>query len=78
VAHDPNFEGQIVAEPDVPGIDRVNGDEVEYLLLVKTTPGKHYAVSRELRRRIKSCFERQGIQPGNPNRVYVVDTRRAV
>ena len=77
VAHDPEFQGQIVAEPEVPGIDRVHGDEVEYLLLVKTTPGKHFAVSRELRRRIKACFEKQGIEPGNPNRMYVVGTGRA-
>ena len=42
VAQDPKFQGQIVAQPDVPGIDRVNGDEVEYLLLVKTIPGKQY------------------------------------
>ena len=77
VAQDPKFQGQIVAKPEVPGIDRVHGDEVEYLLLVKTAPGKQYELSRELRRRIKACFEKQGIEPGNPNRVYVVDTGRA-
>jgi small conductance mechanosensitive channel len=77
VANDPKFQGQIVAQPEVPGIDRVQGDEVEYLLLVKTAPGKQYELSRELRRRIKACFEQQGIEPGNPNRVYVVDTGRA-
>ena len=77
VAHDPRFEGQIVAQPQVPGIDRVNGDEVEYLLLVKTRPGAQFEISRELRRRIKACFEKQGIEPGNPNKVYVVDSGRA-
>jgi small conductance mechanosensitive channel len=76
VAHDPSFQGDIVAEPEVPGIDRVNGDEVEYLLLVKTRPGAQFAISRELRRRIKVCFEKQGIEPGNPNKVYVVDSGR--
>jgi small conductance mechanosensitive channel len=77
VAHDPMFQSQIVGEPEVPGIDRVNGDEVEYLLLVKTRPGKHFELSRELRRRIKACFEKNGIEPGNPNRVYVADSGRA-
>lgn len=77
VAHDPNFQGQIVSQPDVPGIDRVNGDEVEYLLLMKTLPGKQFDISRELRRRIKARFEKSGIQPGNPNKVYVVDSGRA-
>ena len=61
----------------MPGIDRVNGDEVEYLLLVKTKPGAQFDISRELRRRIKACFEKSGIEPGNPNKVYVVDSGRA-
>lgn len=76
VAHevytDEQFNEAIVAEPEVPGIDKVSGDQVEYLLLVKTRPGKQFAVSRELRRRIKDCFERNEIKPGSPNRVYVV------
>ena len=77
VAHDPSFEAQIVAQPQVPGIDRVNGDEVEYLLLVKTRPGAQFDVSRELRRRIKASFEKNGIEPGNPNKIYVVDSGQA-
>ena len=74
VTHDPKFKGEIVAEPQVPGIDRVNGDEVEYLLLIKTRPGKQFDISRELRRRIKASFEKNGIEPGNPNKLYVVES----
>ncbi len=66
-----------IGQPQVPGIDRVDGDEVEYLLLLKTHPGAQFDVSRELRRRIKASFEKNGIEPGNPNKVYVVDTGRA-
>lgn len=73
VASDPQFADRIVGKPDVPGIDKVSGSEVEYLLLVKTKPGSQYPVGRELRRRIKNAFEKNGIEPGNPNRVYVVD-----
>ena len=73
VASDPNFADKIVAKPEVPGIDKVSGGEVDYLMLVKTRPGSQFAVSRELRRRIKACFEKNKIEPGNPNRVYVVD-----
>ncbi len=73
VANDPHFAEMIVATPQVPGIERVSGNEVDYLLLVKTRPGSQYAVSRELRRRIKACFEKNHIEPGNPNRVYVVE-----
>lgn len=73
VTHDPQFADSIVAQPEVPGIERVSGGEVDYLMLVKTRPGAQYAVSRELRRRIKATFEKNNIEPGNPNRVYVVD-----
>lgn len=70
--NDPNFAGMIVAEPEVPGIERVAGGEVDYLLLVKTLPGAaQYAVSRELRRRIKETFEKNNIKPAGPARVYV-------
>ena len=73
VANDPKYADKIVAKPEVPGIDKVSGGEVDYLMLVKTKPGSQFAVSRELRRRIKASFEKNKIEPGNPNRVYVVD-----
>src|SRR5271166_5528782 len=71
--NDSAFNDKIVAKPEVPGIDKVSGGEVDYLMLVKTKPGAQYAVSRELRRRVKASFEKNKIEPGNPNRVYVVD-----
>jgi len=77
VANDPKYADKIVAKPEVPGIDKVSGGEVDYLLLVRTKPGAQFAVSRELRRRIKASFEKNKIEPGNPNRVYVVDAPKA-
>ena len=73
IRHDPSFEDDIVSDVQVPGIDRVGNGEAEYLLLVKTKPGKQYAVSRELRRRIKECFEKDDVQTAQPGRVYVRD-----
>jgi moderate conductance mechanosensitive channel len=75
LAHDPQFASAIVAMPEVPGIDRITGEQVDYLMLAKTRPGKQFDVSRELRRRIKACFEKNGIPPGNPNRVYVMENQ---
>ena len=72
--NDPDFADKIVSAPQVPGIEKVSGDEVDYLMLVKTRPGQQDAIRRELRRRIKTCFEKNKIQPGNPNRVYVMDS----
>lgn len=70
---DPDYAALLVADPQVPGIERVAGGEVDYLMLVKTRPGQQWTVSRELRRRIKECFQKNNVQPGNPARVYVMD-----
>src|SRR6476469_3764270 len=67
------FATDIVSDIDVPGIDRVGNGEAEYLMLIKTRPNKQYAVSRELRRRIKECFEKNNVQTAGPGRVYVID-----
>jgi moderate conductance mechanosensitive channel len=71
--NDPKFADDIVGEIQVPGIDRVGSGEAEYLMLVKTRPNKQYAISRELRRRIKECFEKNNVQTAGPGRMYVVD-----
>ena len=71
LAHDPAFARMIVATPEVPGVDKVSGNSVEYLMTVKTAPGSQYAVKRELQRRIKAAFEKSGIEPGDPSRVIV-------
>jgi len=70
---DPRFADDIVGEIQVPGIDRVGNGEAEYLMLVKTRPNKQYAISRELRRRIKECFEKNNVQTAGPGRMYVLD-----
>lgn len=73
VRHDPAFEGDIVSDIQVPGIERVGIGEADYLMLAKTRPGKQYGVSRELRRRIKEEFAKQKIKTPGPGRVFVVD-----
>jgi small-conductance mechanosensitive channel len=73
VRHDPAYADDIVSDIQVPGIDRVGNGEVEYLMLVKTHPNRQYAVSRELRWRIKECFHKQNVQTPGPGRVYVID-----
>jgi moderate conductance mechanosensitive channel len=75
IGDDSEFGPLIVAKPQVPGIEKVSGDEVDYLMLVKTRPGAQDTVRRELRRRIKACFEKNHISPGNPNRIYVMDAK---
>ncbi len=67
---DPGFRPDVVSEPQVPGIDRVRGQEVDYLMLVKVRPGRQFDVARELRRRIKACFETNKVKAGAPGQVY--------
>ena len=71
VYENPAFRGDIVAEPQVPGIEKVRGNEVDYLMLVKVRPGKQYGVGRELRRAIKACFEKSKIRAGVPTQVVI-------
>src|SRR5437763_8503702 len=73
VRHDPEFSDDVVSDIDVPGIDRVGNGEAEYLMLIKTRPNKQYRVSRELRRRIKACFEKNNVQAAGAGRIYVMD-----
>ncbi len=74
VRNDPFYADMLVSDPEVPGIERVAGTEVDYLMLAKTRPGQQYAVTRELRRRIKESFEKNNIQHGSPGQVYVLDS----
>lgn len=71
--NDPTYGSAMVGEAQVPGIERVSGSEVDYLMLVKARPGKQHDLRRELRKRIKACFEKNNIKAGAPNRMYVME-----
>jgi len=73
IRHDPTVQEDIVADIDVPGIDRIGNGEAEYLMLVKTRPRAQFAVSRDLRRRIKESFEKNQVKTPGPGRVFVMD-----
>jgi small-conductance mechanosensitive channel len=68
--NDPAFHSDILAEPQVPGIERITGQEVDYLLLVKVRPGRQDDVARELRRRVKAYLEKNQIKAAAPQ-VYM-------
>jgi small conductance mechanosensitive channel len=70
IKSDPAFKDDLVAEPEVPGIERVRGMEVDYLLVAKVRPGRQFDIGRELRRRIKACFEANQIKAGAPTPVF--------
>jgi small conductance mechanosensitive channel len=71
VRHDPRFSSDVVGDVQVPGIERVGKGEADYLLLMKTRPGKQYEISRELRARIKQLFEAEKVRTPGPGVVFV-------
>jgi small conductance mechanosensitive channel len=75
--NDPRFTEMLVAQPEVPGIERVSGRDVDYLMLVKVKPGQQWTISRELRRRIKECFTKNNVQTPGPARIYVAEPGQA-
>ncbi len=70
LAGDPQF-GKVIREPPVVlGVEALGESQVTLRLLAKTEPLRQWDVARELRRRIKNAFDREGIQiPSLPHGV---------
>ena len=58
----------ILEEPEIWGIQRFGESAVTIRLVVKTEPGEQWAAKREIRRRIKTAFETEGIVIPFPQR----------
>ena len=63
---DEAFKDVVLADPDVPGVDRIAGREVTYPISLRVRANQRDGVLRELRRRILLAFERESIQLGTP------------
>ena len=73
VAHDlwedEDFSEAIIEEPEVTGVEMFTADAVSIRVLIKTRPLEQWAVAREMRQRIKSRFDHEGIEIPFPQRV---------
>ena len=73
VAHDlwedEDFSEAIIEEPEVTGVETFTADAVSIRVLIKTRPLEQWAVAREMRQRIKSRFDHEGIEIPFPQRV---------
>ncbi len=63
---DEEFASLLLEEPTVTGVEALGDWAVTVRIMVKTKPGKQWDVARELRRRIKESFEREGIEMPYP------------
>jgi small conductance mechanosensitive channel len=70
VAHelweDPAFDGRVIEEPEVWGVEALAGEIVTMRVTMKTAPGEQGPVARALRERIKDAFDREGIVMPTP------------
>jgi small conductance mechanosensitive channel len=55
-------DADVLDEPEVWGVENLGAHGVTLRLVVKTRPSQQYRVSRELRARLKTAFEREGIE----------------
>ncbi|MEJ7629046.1 MAG: mechanosensitive ion channel family protein [Nocardioidaceae bacterium] len=66
---DPDFEGLVIEEPEVWGVERWDPDGVVVRLVLKTAPDEQGPVAREMRARIKARFDAEGIEIPLPQRM---------
>ena len=73
VAHDlwedEDFKGVIIEQPSVWGVQELGADGVLVRVALKTAPLEQWAVAREMRARIKSRFDHEGIEMPFPQRM---------
>ncbi|SEB45953.1 small conductance mechanosensitive channel [Nocardioides exalbidus] len=73
VAHslwdDEDFQGQIIEEPEVWGVESLGVDGIVMRVTLKTAPLQQWAIARTMRERVKARFEAEGINLAVAQRV---------
>jgi small conductance mechanosensitive channel len=64
--------GPMIVEPlEVLGVEALGDSQVTLQVVVKTLPHKQAEVARELRKRVKAAFDKEGIEVPYPHRVLL-------
>jgi small conductance mechanosensitive channel len=63
MANDPDWEGELLDEPELWGVERLSAGGADIRLVVKTAPASQFRVMRELRVRVKEALDAAGIRP---------------
>jgi small conductance mechanosensitive channel len=68
IYHEPAFQGSILQEPELLGVEQLADSAVVVRLCLMTRPDKKWPVRREMLRRIKNRFDELGIEIPFPQR----------
>jgi small-conductance mechanosensitive channel len=71
-AQDPDFGPQLMETPQVLGPFSLGDWAITVRVVLKTQPGKHWGVARELRKRLLAACEREGITLPYPRQEVLV------
>jgi len=67
------FKDVVIAEPDIPGVDKISGHEVLYPVNLRVQVNQRDGVLRELRRRILLAFDKENIAFGAASSTLVLE-----
>ncbi|TVQ60454.1 MAG: mechanosensitive ion channel family protein [Spirulina sp. DLM2.Bin59] len=70
---DPHWCDQVTEEPKMLGVEQLDANGCQLLLLLKTQPMRHWDVAREYRRRLKQAFTEEAIAIGIPRQRLFID-----
>ena len=71
---DPDYGAKFLDDPEVWGVEALSDNAVTIRMIIKTVPLEQWVVARELRRRVKYEFDRQGIEIPFPQRTVWIRT----
>ena len=77
MASDAEWSKAIISAPKVLGIDGFGDSSVDIRVLGDTLPGRQWDVTRELRLRLKTAFDAEGIEIPFPHRTLVSAGQKA-
>ncbi len=78
MSHEEQYEAIFLDEPEIWGVENLGADSVDIRLVIKTQPGKQWAIARELRRRLKNAFDAAEVEIPFPQRTVWLRTEQSV
>jgi small conductance mechanosensitive channel len=72
VRSDAAFKDIVIADPEIPGVDKISGYEVIYPINVRVMVNQRDGVMRELRRRVLLTFAKEGLAFGSTTSTLVL------